>query len=270
MSSYLKSEAANHFLLEQIQSFHGIVSRAASQFVKHKLQDWSDLQHTWLIDLEMSDVVSNTAWISDQLAKINLVPFMPSLNSALPFPRRLNVKFPSRAMKEYFEAGMIGSKATKGLKIPSVHFMKDRFKLPTSDDSKFEFWGRKGVLDCQITHELLTPEGYLVKSMTDLLDSLEITDQNEEFHKAIGNKIKLFTNVNGLALQSNFLARSWAITTACKAKLNIRDVIRQKTASDSVVSEALRGFCFLNKGIVGTIPQDTQELLNAVPSREES
>ena len=50
----LKSEAPNHFVLEQIQSIHGIVSRAGSQLVKLKLQDWSDLQHTWLVDLEVT------------------------------------------------------------------------------------------------------------------------------------------------------------------------------------------------------------------------
>ena len=106
--------------------------------------------------------------------------------------------------------------------------------------------------------------------MTDLLESLEVTEENADFHNAIGRKIKLFTNVNGLALQSNFRARSWATTTACKAKLNIRDTILKKTSGDSVVSEAIRGSCFLNEGIFGPIPQDTQELVNAFPSREDS
>ena len=266
----LKSEAPDQFVLEQVQSIHGIVTRAGSQLVKLKLQDWSDLQHTWLIDLETCEIVNNSAWTTDQLAKMNSSPFMPSLNSAIPFPRRLNVKFPSKVMEDYFEANMIGSKATKGVKIPSVHFMKDRFKLPTSDDPKFEFWGRKGVLDCQITHELLNLEANLIKSVAGLLDSLEVTEENAAIHNAIGNKIKLFINVNGLALQSNFRARSWASTTTCKAKLNIRDCILQKTAGDSVVSEALRGSCFLNEGIFGPIPQDTQVLVNAFPSREES
>ena len=84
-------------------------------------------------------MISNTAWTTDQLNKINSTPFMPSLNSAIPFPRRLNVKFPSRDIENYFEASMIGSKATKGIKIPSIHFMKDHFKLPTSDDPKLNF-----------------------------------------------------------------------------------------------------------------------------------
>ena len=165
---------------------------------------------------------------------------------------------------------MIGSKATKDVKISSVHFKKDRFKLPSSDDPKFEFWGRKGVLDCQITHELLNLESNIIKSMTGLLDSLEVTEENAATHKAIGDKSNLFINVNGLALQSNFRALSWGATTSCKAKLNIRDCILQKTAGDSVVSEALRGSCFLNEGIFGPIPQDTQELVNAFPSCEES
>ena len=266
----LKAEAPNRFALEQVQSIHGIVSRAGSQLVKLVLQDWSDIQHTWLVDLEISEVVGNSAWTTEQLTKMNSSPFMPSLNSAIPFPRRLNVKFPSKTMEDYFEAGMIGSKTTKGIKIPSVHFMKDRFKLPPSDDPKFEFWGRKGVLDCQITHELLTLESDLIKSLTELLETLEVTDQNIDTHTSIKQKLKLFCNVNGLALQSNFRARSWAATTSCKAKLNMRDIILQKTSGDSVVSEALRGSCFLNEGIFGPIPQDTQELVNAFPSRDEA
>ena len=266
----MRAEAPDQFVLEQVQSIHGIVSRAGSQLVKLKLQDWSDLQHTWLVDLETSDIVNNSAWTTEQLAKMNSSPFMPSLSNTIPFPRRLNVKFPSKVMEDYFEANMIGSKNTKGVKIPSVHFLKDRFKLPTSDDPKFEFWGRKGVLDCQITHELLNLEANLVKSMAGLLDSLEVTEENAAIHNAIGNKIKLFINVNGLALQSNFRARSWASTTSCKAKLNIRDSILQKTAGDPVVSEALRGSCFLNEGVFGPIPQDTQELVNAFPSRDDA
>ena len=90
----LRAETPNHFVLEQVQSIHGIVSRAGSQLVKLVLQDWSDTQHTWLVDLKLFDVVSNTAWTTDQLNKMNSTPFMPSLNSAIPFPRRLNVKFP--------------------------------------------------------------------------------------------------------------------------------------------------------------------------------
>ena len=58
----LKSEAPDQFVLEQVQSIHGIVTRAGSQLVKLKLQDWSDLQHTWLIDLETCEIVNNSAW----------------------------------------------------------------------------------------------------------------------------------------------------------------------------------------------------------------
>ena len=57
----LKAEAPNRFALEQVQAIHGIVSRAGSQLVKLVLQDWSDTQHTWLVDLELSEDVGNSA-----------------------------------------------------------------------------------------------------------------------------------------------------------------------------------------------------------------
>ena len=137
--------------------------------MKLRLQDWADIQHTWLLDLENSDVVDNVSWTSEQLTKINISLFHPALNSAIPFPKCLHVKFHSKTMEDYFEAPMIGSKAPRGIKIPSVHFMKDSFKLPTSDDPKFELWGRKGVLDCQVTHELLKLEAKLIESLSGLL-----------------------------------------------------------------------------------------------------
>ena len=65
----LKAEAPNRFALEQVQSIHGIVSRAGSQLVKLVLQDWSDIQHTWLVDLEISEAVGNSAWTTEQLLK---------------------------------------------------------------------------------------------------------------------------------------------------------------------------------------------------------
>ena len=180
------------------------------------------------------------------------------------------MKYPSRAMEAYFDGTMIGSKSAKGIEVPSIHFNKDRFQLPQSDDPKFEFWGRQGSIDCQVTHELLSLESNLVKSVAVLLDSLEPSERDADVHVAIAKKLQLFIHTNGLALQSNFRARTWALTSSCKAKLNIRDVILDKTKGDSVVSEALRGSCFLNKGIFGPIPQDTQGLVDAFPSREDS
>ena len=266
----LKAADPARFSLEQVRSIHGIVSRAGSQIVKLNLTEWDDLQHTWLIDLELSELTPKSAWTKTQLDRLDTSPYTPGLPSGYPFPRRLTVKYPTRAMEEYFQAPVLGSKGSKGVDIPSVHFNKDSFKLPPSDDPKFEFWGRQGTLDSQITHELLSLEGTLIRSVAELFDSLEQTDQNVAVHTAITQKLQLFIHTNGLALQSNFRTQCWSITSACKAKLNIRDVVLVKTKGDTVVSEALRGSCFLGSGVFGPVPSDTQSLVDAFPSREDS
>ena len=51
----LRRAHPDQFALDQVQTIHGIVSRSGSQVVKLILKEWGDLQHTWLLDLELSD-----------------------------------------------------------------------------------------------------------------------------------------------------------------------------------------------------------------------
>ena len=263
----LKVRWPDHFSAERIETIHGVLdTNNSASVVKLLLKDWSDLRHTWLLDLESSEVVSDHYWSKTHLGKMIKAPYVPVLNDCLPFPRRLSIKFPTKVEYAYFSAGLIG-KTTSKVDIPAAIFKKDSFKMPPSDDPHFEFYGRQTTLDCQITHELLTLESDILGSVSDMLDGLHIAEDGEAALSDIRTSIALFYDTNGLAKQSNFRARSYAITSACKAKLNIRDMILGKASGDSCIMDALRGSCFLTDGIFGPIPKETQAQIDSFTSR---
>ena len=145
--------------------------------------------------------------------------------------------------------------------------MRDSYKLPPSDDPHFEYLARQASLDCQVTHQLLLLESDIIKSVTELMDSLHIQVRDKDTVDKITSQIALFHDTNGLAKQSNFRARSLITSVACKAKLNIRDVILSKSSGEPCVMDALRGSCFLSEGVFGPIPQVTQTQINNFTSR---
>ena len=125
-------------------------------------------------------------------------------------------------------------------------------KLTMSDDSMFEYYGRQSTFECQITNELLNLESDIISSISDQLDRLNISENNEGIVMEIKQSLGLLQDANDLAKGSNFRAKSFSITSSCKAKLNMRDALLNKVKGEEYIKSCLRGSSFLNEDIFET------------------
>lgn len=259
----------HRFDSQSVEPIHGLNRNAQSSFIRIKLGDWKDINHTWLINLELCDLAKDDYWIKEKLEKLSKYPYFPSIDKKMIFPNRLPVNFPSRVVENYFTAPQFSKTNTK-VTVPSLIFGVDSMKLPLSDDPLFEFYGRQSIFECQITHELLLLENDIAGTITDLIDKLSISDENVEKIIELKESVKLLKDANALARASNFRAKSFSITSSCKAKLNMRDALLSKVKGEDYIKNALRGSCFLYDEIFGPIPENVQTKIDSFSSRSDA
>ena len=259
----------SHFESQNVESIHGLSRNNNAGIVHIKIGDWKDMSHTWLQDVEKADVTKDTYWIKANLDKISKYPYIPSLDKNIKFPKRLPVSFPSNTEENYFLAQNFAKSGAK-LTVPSLIFGADSMKIPNSEDPMFEFWGRQCTLECQVTNELLLLETNITNSISELLERLDISDDNADTINDIKHSVSLLLDTNKLARASNFRAKSWSITSSCKAKLNMRDTLLSKVKGDDYIKNALRGSCFMNEEIFGPIPENVQSKIDSFSNRSDA
>lgn len=260
---------SSHFDSRSRESIHGLDRNSNSSFIRIKLGDWKDMSHTWLQDLEQSNVTNEDYWSKDKLEIISKHPFFPILDKNLIFPKKLPVKFPSRKEEDYFNSSHFGKSGAK-ITVPSLIFGVDSMKLPTSDNPLFEYLGRQSTLESQITHQILLLESDIMTTITELVDRLNISDDNVETIVELKDTLPLLQDANALARQSNFRSKSFSITSSCKAKLNMRDSLLSKVKGEEYIKNALRGSCFMDKEIFGPISKDVQSKIDSFSHRSDS
>ena len=219
--------------------------------------------------MEKDDTNKDSYWISTNLDKISKYPYVPSLDKDIAFPKRLPVSYPSKTEENYFSGKQFAKSGSK-ITVPSVIFGAESMKIPNSDDPIVEFWGRQCSLDCQITNELLLVEADITNSISNLLDKLNISDNDTETFNDIKHSISLLLDTNKMARASNFRAKSLAITSSCKAKLNMRDSLLSKVKGEELIKNALRGSCFMNEDIFGPMPGNIQSKIDSYSNRSDS
>ena len=142
--------------------------------------------------------------------------------------------------------------------------------MPTTDDSLFEYYGRQGAYDGQITHKLLTLERDIISNISEVVDCLDVKDSSAVHLFTVKEALKCLADTNTLAIQSNYRAKSMSIITACKAKLNIRELILNKYTGDNGIKEALKGSSFFNSQLFGPISTTLQNKLDSYVNRSEA
>ena len=259
----------SRFDSQSIESIHGLDRNSHSSIVRIQLGDWKDMSHTWLLDLENTDLCKDTYWKNDKLISLSKFPYFPSVDKKVLFPKRLAVNFPSTKEDHYFSATYF-AKSNQKVTVPSLIFGVDSMKIPISDNPLFEYWGRQSTLECQITNEILLLESDITNTISDLLDRLDISEHNAETIVEIKESLGLLHDANKLARASNFRAKSFSITSSCKAKLNMRDALLSKVKGEDYIKNALRGSCFMDDELFGPIPKDVQSKIDSFSNRSDS
>ena len=79
----------------------------------------------------------------------------------------------------------------------------------------FEYWGREGLLDSEITHNILELNKDMVGSNLNVLKSIDLTDLEDAKEKLdiLKSNMQNIFNFNGLAVQSNYRSKTFHILT---------------------------------------------------------
>ena len=257
-----------HFSCESLNVVHGFGKNVCnSRDIKLHITNLSDLSHTWLMDLEGNEDITENHWTEEMRGKMNKNPFVPR-DSVKEFPKRLPYKFQQKSAQQYFAAPDMGF--NKKVTLPTVIFSQEYTKTPENTDHLFEFYGRQGSLDCQITHKLLEMQVDMVSNISEALDCLDVSDSSSVHFFAIKEGLDSLMNTITLAKQSNYRAKSFSIATSCKSKLKIRESILNKYDGDVSIKDALKGSNFFTNQLFGPISKSLQDKLDSYVNRSEA
>ena len=265
----LSSYWSGHFVSDVTNIVHGFQTPFANnKNIKLYVSELSDLSHTWLMDLVKNGDGVETHWTETLLNPMNKSPYLPK-QSVKEFPKRLPIKFADKQAEKFFTSPSLGA-AGKKITLPSVIFTHEWSKMPDTDDYLFEYYGRQGACDGQITHKLLTLERDIITNIIEVVESLEVSNSSDVHLFSVKEALKCLADTNTLTIQSNFRAKSMSIVTACKAKLNIRETILNKFNGDNSIKEALKGSSFFSSQLFGPISSTLQDKLDSYINRSEA
>ena len=111
-------------------------------------------------------------------------------------PKQLPIKFVSSGAEKFFAKKFIA--APGKLYLPSQVFTQDAFTMPKSDTHFYEYFGRQGTLECEITHSLLDLTDDMIKALTAKFDTLDLNKQDEDKICVIRDTLTNLANVNRL------------------------------------------------------------------------
>lgn len=251
------------FSVSKIQIIHGFQSltRSANDI---KLAVKTDLDCTWLktptpqgsdtigiwpkSDLEFK---SGNKWVYKDFTQM--------------IPRQLPIKFESKEAEKYFSKKLLASPGK--LSLPSQVFTEDSVTMVKSEAHMYEYWGRQGTLESEITHNLLDLSDDMLKALESKFDSLDLSNVDTNVYKVIKDTFKNLSNVNRLAIQSNYRCKTFSIVSCVNAKIELREQVLGKFKGNNSTKEALRGSSFFTDSLFGPLPTKLTDNLNSCSSR---
>ena len=216
----------------------------------------TDLDDTWLGTPKSSKNDSVGTWPARKLifnAKNKWVPEQFTKQH----PVRIPFKFNDSNDAEYFEQKFLMSHG-KRIELPTSIFSPNSAVNTDGSIHLFEYWGREGLLDSEITHNILELNKDMVGSNLNVLKSIDLNDVDDAKEKLdiLKANMQNIFNFNGLAVQSNYRSKTFHILTNVKAKYELRSQILRKYEGEAGLIEKLQGSHFYTNTLFGPIAEE--------------
>ena len=222
-----------------------------------KLNVEVDLEDGWLRHPNGEDAEDILKWDATELEVKSAYNWVPK-DFKSKNPKRLPVKIVD-SEKEKFLMGKQLLKPGKKLSLPTNIFSPNSVTIHDKKLCYFELWGRQGIIESEITHNLLDLNQDIIGCLSNLFDTLEISSEEEKV-KAIKENFKNLMYINTLAMQSNFRGKNHASATCVSAKLGLRELVLEKYEDDPTVKEHLLCSSFGTDTLFGPIPKSMSEI----------
>ena len=240
------------------QILYGL-SQAKDKVKKLKILLTPQLETTFLHNPKDSESNANVKWDSKELTFNKTNNWVPKSHSKKQ-PKRLPFQFNDPACKAFFTDDYLFSSGKK-ITLPTGVFSPNSVLIKESENKScnYEFWGRQGTLDSEITCYLLEFNKERIANVNDLLNELVINKQNKPTIDKIKKNMECIDHFNTLALQSNHRTKSWAIQTCVKARWELRSFVLSHFTGDDTIKENLLYSGFLSEELFGPLPKSLTE-----------
>ena len=251
------------FSISKTKIIHGFdtLTKSASDI---KLSINTDLECTWLKEPTPKGSDSIGTWPKKDLKFLSKQNWVHEDFTKM-IPKQLPIKFVSGEAEKFFAKKFVG--APGKISLPSQVFTQDTFTMPKSDNHLYEYFGRQGTLECEITHNLLDLTDDMIKALVAKFDTLDLSKQDDEKVNVIKDTFINLSNVNRLAIQSNYRSKTFAIVSCVKAKTELRDTVLNKFKGTNNTKNTLRGSNFFTDSLFGPLPDTLTDNLNSCSSR---
>ena len=213
-----------------------------------------DLDDTWLAHPQGSDCDPIGTWLPKKLnfsSKNNWVPEAFAKQQ----PKRVPFKFTDTECEEFFEEIFLFRPNTK-IPLPTGIFSPNSNTVSDKNLHLFEYWGRQGVLDCEVTHNMLDLNNDMLLGIHNVIRELDLSSpEAKNTLDGVKNNVENIIHFNTLATQSNYRSKTFAIQTNVKAKSELRSIILEKYEGDEDVIEKLSCSSFFTNSLFGPIPK---------------
>ena len=239
------------------QILYGL-TQAKDKVKKLKILITPQLETTFLHNPKDSE--SNAIkWDTKELIFNKTNNWVPKSHSKIQ-PKRLPFQFNDPACKAFFTDDYLFSTGKK-INLPTGIFSPNSVLIKESENKScnYEFWGRQGALDSEITCYLLEFNKERIANVNDLLNDLVVNKQNKATIDQIKNNMECIDHFNTLALQSNHRTKTWAIQTCVKARWELRSFVMSHFTGNENVREDLMYSGFLSDELFGPLPKSLTE-----------
>ena len=171
-------------------------------------------------------------------------------------PKRLPIHINDPVTKSFFSEDQFFT-TSKKISLPTGVFSPASVLLNNSEEKSCsqEFWGRQGVIDAEITCQLLEFSQDRLGEIEQTLNSLTFQTETKSSMDKVRRSISLLSNLNKLALQSNYRQRSWSIQSCVKASQDLRSYVLNFYKGDDTTREYLLHSGFLSEDLFGPLPE---------------
>ena len=257
-------------VFHQASKFFGLKFTTTKTKIKHgldsvgqslndlKLKISFDLEQTWLQHPAGNDLEPIGLWDVNDLdfkAKYYWVPEAHCKEH----PKRVPIKILDTEGEKFF-ANKYLIYPSKKISLPTTVFSPNSATIKDTNLHEYELWGRQGVLDAEITHNLLDLNQDIIMGLSQVFNNMDLSNQDVNTVKGINENLQSVININKLIMQSNYRSKTYAVQTCVKAKTELRSLVLDKFNDQAGTKEILMTSSFFSNSLFGPLPKSLTDI----------
>ena len=237
---------------------HGLEFSSEKKAKDVKLNIDLDLKDTWLNHPEGNSKDPIGVWEVDQLEFKQKFKCVPEAHHK-EHPSRVPFNIIDKEGAKFFEDKYLVA-PNKKISLPTNIFSPNSVTIGDTNLHEFEYWSRQGILDAELTHNMLDLNQDILKGIFHLLSEIDLSSLDSNLLDTMKDQVNNVINLNCLTMQSNFRCKSFAIVANVKSKLGLRSMVLDRFEDDPTIFEMLKCSSFFTNTLFGPLPKSLTEV----------